>query len=101
MTAPSEAARYDRGLDVSLVSRVLQRRKKWIVLGVVLGIVLSVVYLLLTPTTYTASARVNITALGTEPVPEGRSVSSLVDIPTERQLAASALTAEAGRGGSG
>lgn len=94
MTDPSEAARYDRGLDVSLVSRVLQSRKKWIVLGVVLGIVLSVVYLLLTPTTYTASARVNITALGTEPVPEGRSVSSLVDIPTERQLAASALTAE-------
>ncbi|WP_460490597.1 Wzz/FepE/Etk N-terminal domain-containing protein, partial [Corynebacterium nasicanis] len=84
----------DNSLDGSLFATILRRRRKWILLGTVLGLVLSVAYLLLTPPTYTATARVNITALGSEPVPEGRAVSSLVDIPTERQLAASALTTE-------
>ncbi|MDO5670284.1 MAG: Wzz/FepE/Etk N-terminal domain-containing protein [Corynebacterium sp.] len=82
----------ESSLDVAVVSRIVRQRKKWIVLGTVIGIVCSLAYLLLAPTTYTATARVSITALGAEPIPEGRSLSSVLDIPTERQLAASALT---------
>lgn len=85
---------YDSSLGLSVVSRIIQQRTKWIVLGTVIGVVLSISYLLLAPTTYTATARVSITALGSEPVPEGRSLSSVIDIPTERQIASSALTTE-------
>ena len=84
----------ETSLDVSVVSRIVRQRKKWIVLGTVIGIAGSLAYLLITPTSYTATARVSITALGAEPIPEGRSLSSVLDIPTERQLAASALTTE-------
>ncbi len=84
----------ETSLDVSVVSRIVRQRKKWIVLGTVIGIAGSLAYLLITPTSYTATARVSITALGAEPIPEGRSLSSVLDIPTERHLAASALTTE-------
>lgn len=84
----------DRSLDINIVSRIVRQRKKWIVLGTVIGIVLGVAFLLIAPTRYTATAQVSITAQGSEPVPEGRALSSLVDMATERQLASSALTTE-------
>lgn len=85
---------YDGSMDFNIVSTILRRRKKWILLGTVIGLVICIAYLLIMPTTYTATARVSIAALGSEPVTQGRSAANLVDMPTERQLASSALTAE-------
>lgn len=87
-------AEYDRSMDVRIMSKIFRQGKRWIVFGTVLGVALSLAYLFLAPTTYTATARVSITSLGSEPVPEARSLSSLVDMSTERQLASSVLTIE-------
>lgn len=87
-------AENDRSMDINFISRIFRQHKRWIAFGTVLGIVLSLAYLFLAPTKYTATARVSITALGSEPVPEDRALSSLVDVPTERQLASSVLTTE-------
>lgn len=72
----------------------LRRRARWIVIGTVVGVLLAAGYLLVVPTTHTGTAEVNITAVSTDPVIEGRSAASLIDLPTERQLATSSRTAE-------
>ncbi|AKK04817.1 capsular polysaccharide biosynthesis protein [Corynebacterium mustelae] len=74
--------------------RIVLKRGLWVLVGTVVGLVIAVGYLLVVPTTYTGTAEVNITAVSSEPVTEGRSASSLVDLSTERQLAASSSTAQ-------
>lgn len=83
----------DGAIGISSLIRILRKRVQWIVLGILLGIAAAGGYLLFVPTTYTGTAEVNITAVSAQPVTEGKSASSLVDLSTERQLAASSNTA--------
>ena len=76
------------------VWRVLRVRKWWIVFGMIVGIMVGGLYLFLVPTSYTANALVNVTAVTTDPAPSDRAASSLVDMTTELELARSALTAQ-------
>ncbi len=84
----------DGSIGFSSLVRILRKRSWWLLLGTVLGLVAAGLYLFVIPTTYTGTAQVNITAVSSEPVTEGRAVSSLVDLSTERQLAASSNTAQ-------
>jgi hypothetical protein len=83
----------DGAIGISSLIRILRKRVQWIVLGIVLGLVGAGAYIFFVPTTYTGTAEVNITAVSAQPLTEGKAASSLVDLSTERQLAASSNTA--------
>lgn len=75
------------------LGRILRTRRMWILLGVLLGVLGAVGVLVAVPVTATVSALVNITAVTTDPAPQDRSASNLVDMSTEVQIARSSLTA--------
>ncbi|MDO4244204.1 MAG: hypothetical protein Q4C85_10710 [Actinomyces sp.] len=75
------------------IRRVLRARRLWFALGVVLGLCAALAYLQIVPTVYRSTAVVNITAVSTDPAAEGKAPSSVLDMPTELQLASSAITA--------
>lgn len=83
----------DGAIGISSLIRILRKRVQWIALGIVLGLVGAGAYIFFVPTTYTGTAEVNITAVSAQPLTEGKAASSLVDLSTERQLAASSNTA--------
>lgn len=83
----------DGAIGISSLIRILRKRVQWIVLGIILGLVGAGAYIFFVPTTYTGTAEVNITAVSAQPLTEGKAASSLVDLSTERQLAASSNTA--------
>ena len=84
----------DGSISLSTLLANLRRRVAWIIFGTVTGVVVAAIYLLAVPTTHTAVAEVNITSVSADPVTEGRSTSSVIDLSTEQQLAASSRTAE-------
>lgn len=73
--------------------RIVRTRRVWVLVGTLVGVVAAVGMLVLVPRTATVSALVNITAVTTDPAPQDRSASNLVDMSTEVQIARSSLTA--------
>lgn len=73
--------------------RIVRTRRVWVLIGILVGVVAAVGMLVLVPRTATVSALVNITAVTTDPAPQDRSASNLVDMSTEVQIARSSLTA--------
>ncbi|VEG29535.1 GumC domain-containing protein [Actinomyces howellii] len=76
------------------IRRVLRVRRLWFALGLVLGLCAALAYLQIVPTVYQSTAVVNITAVSTDPAAAGKAPSSVLDMPTELQLASSAITAD-------
>lgn len=73
--------------------RIVRTRRLWVLIGTLVGVVGAVGMLIVVPSTATVSALVNITAVTTDPAPQDRSASNLVDMSTEVQIARSSLTA--------
>lgn len=76
-------------LGFDSATKILGRRKAWIAVGMIIGLLVAVGYLLLAPKQYAASALVHVTTVSASSNPD-----SGVDMVTERELAASADTAQ-------
>lgn len=90
MSAPEV---FPEAMGTRTLRRILVARRVWVLIGTVIGVLGAVVTILVLPSTATVSALVNIAAVTTDPAPQDRSASNLVDMSTEVQIARSSLTA--------
>ncbi|WP_168929504.1 Wzz/FepE/Etk N-terminal domain-containing protein [Nocardioides sp. GY 10113] len=90
-------------LDLGRYWAIVKTRWKVVLAVTMLATVLAGVYATLTPTTYTATAQVNLSVIADQPFNTQRAASGLIDPATEVQLAKSSavLTAAAGEIGDG
>jgi len=78
-----------RSIDLGHYGAVLRRKWKIVVAGVVLGVLLAVAYLVVMPTTATATAAVNVNVISSSPFDSQKPDSQLLDTQTEVQVASS------------
>ena len=80
-------------IPVGSYSRTIKANAIWVVIGTIFGLVSSILYLHFSPTTYTATAVVNVEVVSTSLFKADRPASNIIDMQTEAVLAGSYSTA--------
>ena len=84
----------ETGFRLAEVWELLRRRILWMVLFAILGVVLAVVVFSATPSVYSATSRVQIQAVNTDPFTSTSPDADILDVVTERDLVKSDATAK-------
>lgn len=85
---------YDDSVDLNIFWIIIRRHYRMILLFIVLGIGIGAALAFLLPKTYTASARVNVNTIVSDPFNPTRAASGLLDVITEEATAGSWVVAK-------